>query len=97
MNKNGADRYQVRGDLTFATVDAWLTLPEKWSPGTGPITIDLAEVSKTDSAALALMIEWQRRARALRRPLIFKNTPAKLQDLIRVSGLSALFSAQKAA
>lgn len=97
VNKPGAEQYKVEGELTFATVNNWLTLSDQWTQGGGPITVDLRAVTKADSAGLALLIEWQRRARNLKRQLVINNLPAKLKDLIRVSGLSELFPQQRAA
>lgn len=90
----GAGRYAVTGPLTFNTVRALLTLPAV--EGQGAITVDLEGVLRADSAGLALMLEWLRQARRSGRPLTFTHIPARLQDLIDVSGLGGLFGERPA-
>ena len=54
--------------------------------------IDLAEVTFGSSAAVALMLAWLRSARAAQVKVIFKNLPAGIQGLLRVSELEDIFS-----
>jgi len=77
----------VSGMLTFDTVAALYKTADSWFAGEGEMVIDLAQVSRADSAGLALMVEWLRRARAVGRRLRFANIPAQMQTLIRVNGL----------
>lgn len=90
----GAGRYSVSGPMTFDTVHTLIALPP--TDHSGPITVDLGGVPRADSAGLALMLEWLRQARQDNRTLTFTHVPARLQDLIAVSGLSALFGDQPA-
>ena len=80
-------QYEVVGELTFATVAA-LNLPAATST---PLTVDLKQVSKADSAGLAWMFEWWRRQQAVQGEIRFINSPARLLDLMRVNGLEAVF------
>lgn len=80
---------KVAGPLTFATV------PDLHSKSSNTInslaqtlTIDLQDVSRTDSAGLALLVEWLKIAGAAVR---FVNVPVQLRRLIIVSGLSRAF------
>ncbi len=77
----------VSGALTFETVPGLYRNSSSWFTGTGDLTIDLAQVERTDSAGLALLIEWLRRARVANRTLRFANIPAQVQTLIRINGL----------
>jgi phospholipid transport system transporter-binding protein len=79
--------HAVSGALTFDTVPALYQSSAAWFAGEGELTLDLAGVSRCDSAGLALLIEWLRRARHADRPLRFANLPAQVQTLIRVNGL----------
>ncbi len=94
VTHEGAGRVAVTGPLTFDTVHTLLALPAV--EGRDPITVDLAGVPRADSAGLALMLEWLRQARQNNRVLTFTHVPARLQDLIDVSGLSALFGERPA-
>ncbi len=82
----------VSGELTFDTVAATLKrsrpLVER---GSGPLLVDLAGITRTDSAGLALLIEWVRRAKAVGRELRYANMPEQMQAIARVSDLDHLF------
>jgi phospholipid transport system transporter-binding protein len=84
------DRARVIGSLHFSTVSALLT------EGTAAITagragvIDLAGVTGSDSAGLALLIEWLSVAKAAGHPLRFANIPSQLQQLARLSEVEEL-------
>lgn len=90
--KGGEGALQVEGDLTFATVVTLLDdSRELLGRSTEPLTVDLSAVGRADSAGLALLIEWMRRARAAERTLEFRAMPAQLHSLARASGLDTLF------
>lgn len=82
-------RYLLSGELTFATV------PDVYEQGhamfANPVsTLTLSFINgaaRTDSAGLALLVEWLREAREHGKTLRFENIPAQLKDLARVSGL----------
>jgi phospholipid transport system transporter-binding protein len=88
---NSAPR-PVAGDLSFETVPALYQESLGWFAGDGELVIDLARVTRTDSAGLALLLEWLRRAHTARRPLRFVNIPAQVQTLIRINGLTDALS-----
>ena len=77
----------VTGALTFETVPDLYRSSAGWFEGAGELILDLAQVERADSAGLALLIEWLRRAQAANRTLRFANTPAQVQTLIRINGL----------
>lgn len=90
------DTYQITSPLTFDTVSDLLGLSAPWwAVPAETVQIDLKSVPKADSAGLALMVEWLQQARRAGRRLVFTNIPAKLQDLIRVSGLQDIFLNEK--
>jgi phospholipid transport system transporter-binding protein len=82
----------VTGALTFETVPALYQNSSAWFDGAGDLIVDLAQVERTDSAGLALLIEWSRRAQAANRTLRFANIPAQVQTLIRINGLQDALS-----
>jgi phospholipid transport system transporter-binding protein len=63
--------------------------------GVDALTIDLKEVSFTDSAGLAVLLAWIRRSKAQAVRLTFVNLPEKMKDLSRVSGLDHLLLLSK--
>lgn len=86
MNENASTRTVV-GALTFETVPDLYRNSANWFQSAGELTLDLAQVERTDSAGLALLIEWLRCAKAANLTLRFANIPAQVQTLLRINGL----------
>jgi phospholipid transport system transporter-binding protein len=85
---------EVVGVLTFATVPDFYRATAAWlTPGAGALGVDLARVTRVDSAGVALMLEWLGRARAAGRALRFLNLPEQAGRIISVSGLTDAFAA----
>jgi Predicted NTP binding protein (contains STAS domain) len=78
--------FTVEGNLTFASIDKETLKSFKFLKGIDTICIDLAKVGTTDSAGLALMIEWIKQSRMIRAQLRFKNIPDQLLALAKLSG-----------
>lgn len=84
-----AARYPVSGVLTFDTAPALYQESRGWFAPGAEVVIDLAQVERADSAGLALMIEWLKRARDAGGRLEFANIPDQVRTLIHVNGLQA--------
>jgi phospholipid transport system transporter-binding protein len=56
----------------------------------GESVFDLGGVKSADSAAVALMLAWQRRAEAQGRSLKYINVPADVDALARLYGVDGL-------
>jgi phospholipid transport system transporter-binding protein len=85
-------RSRVQGVLHFSTVTALLR-PGTEAIGSGHAAIiDLAGVSDSDSAGLALLIEWLSVAKAGSRALRYENVPAQLHQLARLSEVDELLA-----
>lgn len=82
----GAGNYIIDGDLTFSTIDKQTVKSFAFLSAARLITIDLCRVACTDSAGLALMIEWIKYSRHHRTQIIFKNIPEQLLNLAKLSG-----------
>lgn len=83
FTQDGGARF--RGPLTFETVPALFRDLEERVKREAPVDcIDLADVTAADSAALALLLEWQARARADGRTLAVRNAPGSLLRLARL-------------
>ncbi|MFZ6801085.1 STAS domain-containing protein [Undibacterium sp. Di24W] len=57
----------------------------------GSEQIDMAPLKSVDSAAVAVMLAWQRQAQSLNRHLQFISVPASLISLISLYGLTEFF------
>jgi phospholipid transport system transporter-binding protein len=84
--KESAGLFVIDGDLTFATIDKQTLKSFSFLKAAKEITIDLNRVSSTDSAGLALMIEWIKYSRQNRTQIAFKNIPEQLLNLAKLSG-----------
>ena len=89
----------LKGDLTFETIPAVLEesalyaarpdLPDK-------LTIDFAEVTDVDSAAVALLLDWRRMASKRNKTLVFVNLPANLLALAELYGVADVIQPHRA-
>lgn len=82
--------YRLTGELTYQTV------PEVFAQAiefTDETRIDLGNLSRVDSAGLALLVEWACAAHRQGKSLVLGRVPDSLQSLIEVSGLGGVFAA----
>ena len=87
MNSAAATgRQTLTGELTFGTVPDLYHASLGWFTDKS-LSVDFAQVSKADSAGLALMTEWRRLAHTKNCRVEFLNIPEQVQELIRVSDL----------
>lgn len=86
----GAGRFIVDGDLTFSTIDKKTVSSITFLTTNKQITLDLGGVGNTDSAGLALMLEWIKQSRNKRVQLRFRNIPEQLLNLAKLSGLNKM-------
>lgn len=56
------------------------------------VTVDFSELESTNSAALALIINWMRLARKKNKSIQFRNVSADIMSLAKVSGLDKLIT-----
>lgn len=80
------------GNLTQAEATRLLKEGEAAVQG-GCRVFDLAGARQVDSAALSLMMCWQRRAHALGKTLDFRNIPESLSGLAALYGVADLIGA----
>jgi len=79
--------FTAQGPLTFATARKAHELGRRsLAESSGPaLEVDLSGVSATDSAGLAVLIEWLAEARHAQRSLRYRELPAGLSALARIS------------
>jgi len=96
IEETGQGSWLLVGDLSFTTVQdlrGGLDIKSADRPG---ISIDLAGVTRSDSAGLALLIEWLRESERLGKTITFLNMPAQMQSIARVCGLEDILPADTA-
>ena len=85
--------FTVQGALSFETLPAVLVESDKYAARTDlpdKLTIDFSQVTGVDSSAVALLLEWRRRAQRVGKTLVFVNLPANLLALARLYGVAEL-------
>ena len=89
------DRLTVSGALTFETAkrahDAGLSIVRS-AASADPLQIDCAGVMDSDSAGLAVLIDWLATATRLNRKLTFLNIPHGIRAAARISDVEFLFA-----
>jgi phospholipid transport system transporter-binding protein len=80
--------WRLSGELSFATVNALLAQFTRLSNQNSPQVVDLQDVTRTDSAGLALLIELLKQTKE--RPLTFRHIPPQLLSLAAVCGVQEL-------
>ena len=93
LTKNGEGSYKVVGDLSFGSVpDVWREAREIFSGNaagkSGAVRFDLSEVTRSDSAGLALLIEWMRSGKKRGISVSFSSIPDQMQEIARVCGVA---------
>ncbi len=87
------DILHVRGELDFDSVaELWATTEALFADAS-LLRIDLSEVSRSNSAGVALLVQWLRQARHHQRELLFVDIPAQMCAIIRVADLETVLPA----
>ena len=82
--------FHVAGELTFATVNGLLEQGPKLFENHHELKIDLTEVTRSDSAGLALLIDWMRLAKEASKEIMFYNVPDQILAIAHASGVDEL-------
>jgi phospholipid transport system transporter-binding protein len=96
IEETGHGSWLLVGDLSFTTVPALRGGLDMKSADQPRISIDLAGVTRSDSAGLALLIEWLRESERLGKTITFMNMPVQMQSIARVCGLDGILPADTA-
>ena len=80
----------LAGELSFESAPRLLNSQRDLFNRRDQLIIDCKDVTRSDSAGLALLIEWMRQARRYHCQLAFRNLPRQLLDIARVSGVEQL-------
>jgi phospholipid transport system transporter-binding protein len=84
------ETWRLTGELTFATVAPLLTEFTQQLAHQIPHCLDLQEVTRTDSAGLALLIEIRRLTQS--QAVVFRNIPPQMLRIAAVSGVADLLA-----
>ena len=93
----GDGRFRVSGVLDATTAREVLEQSESQFDQFKDLDIDLGGVGESDSAGLALLIEWLRLARQWNKAIHFANVPAQIEALARISEVEDLIGGEQKA
>jgi len=85
--EQGPGRCALNGCLSFKTVNRLLRDSAGLFRNSAPLVVDLSGVERTDSAGLALLVEWMKMARRTDKGLTFCNMPEQMLEIARTCGL----------
>jgi len=91
LNRQDSEAWTVEGELTFVSVPAI----QRHSPDyfkNPPATLDLGGVERIDSAGIALIVEWARRAKNAGGAMRLVNVPPDMMALSKTTGLTRLLN-----
>lgn len=84
------ERWLISGELNFVTVsDLWRQSLVSLNDCKA-LHFDLTHVTSTNSAGLALLVEWIKFAKATHKPIQFSHVPAQLQAIASAAEVQAL-------
>ena len=89
MIRESNDRLYVNGPVTLENIMQIVEAGARYIDG-APKVFDFSEVSEIDSAAVSLMLEWSRRARASGSQVRFANLGESIRSLIDLYGVADL-------
>jgi phospholipid transport system transporter-binding protein len=78
--------------LSFASAGVALKSTARLFASSSDTVFDLARITRADSAGVALLLEWQRRAKEAGIKLRFVNLPPQLQAIARVVGVDGILA-----
>lgn len=88
----------LSGDLTVREVPGiWRQHRSRFRSGTIPQSVDLDAVDRTDSSALALLLEWRSLAQEHNASIRFTNPPNSLRVIARLTEVEELLGWEKLA
>jgi phospholipid transport system transporter-binding protein len=89
VDQNG--RLRVSGELNFSTIPVLLknSLP-LLANGPPQIEIDLSQVTASNSAGLALLLEWSEYAKSNHQHILFTKIPEQLMAIARMINIDIL-------
>jgi len=88
INSDEPGHFFLQGELIFPCIDknTVKAFTDQLNDTTGKIKLDLNQVTSSDSAGLALLIEWLKFAENKNIKLLFDNIPEQLLALARLGG-----------
>ena len=88
----GGGRFSLGGELTFDTAEQILRASEEIFEAHTQLEVDLSGVTDSDSAGLALLLEWVTWANHSVREIRFASIPERIHAIARTTEVEHLLS-----
>nr|VFK26193.1 MAG: phospholipid transport system transporter-binding protein [Candidatus Kentron sp. MB]VFK30844.1 MAG: phospholipid transport system transporter-binding protein [Candidatus Kentron sp. MB]VFK75261.1 MAG: phospholipid transport system transporter-binding protein [Candidatus Kentron sp. MB] len=82
--------FSLSGALTFVSVSNLWRKKKTYFAKSNRIVLDLGKVIHSDSAGLALLVEWLHQAEIRNAIIEFRNIPQQMLSLARTAGIESL-------
>lgn len=92
LTDNGDGRFSLSGEMTFDTAERILAQSEGPFEKHTRIEVDLAGVTRADSAGLALLLEWVTWANHTVREIRFAGIPARITAIAKTTEVNELLT-----
>ena len=76
------DHIKISGELGAQSVPGLLRDTQGWFDGGSRIDVELANVTRADSAGVALLLDWWRQAQVHNTQIHYKNAPQQMLAII---------------
>jgi phospholipid transport system transporter-binding protein len=90
--RDGAFRFHVEGEMTFATAKQLLRQSETYFNKPQDLEIDLSRVTAADSAGLALLLEWKARAAVAGSEVAVEGLPEAMRSIAHLCRIEPLLN-----
>ena len=87
ITRSGDGEIHLKGELSYNNVSALYRQTIDLFKEEKDLRIDFSGVTRSDSAGVALLVEWLSEARDRNQPIQFINIPDQMLDVVRVSSL----------
>jgi len=83
---------KITSNLTFETTPGLLEQSKSWfTVDSAQVVVDMSAAGRTDSAGIALLLEWIETSRKHNLQLKFTNLPSQMREFIEANDLTRLF------
>ena len=86
------NRFLIRGDLNFSNVMSIYRKSVQPSQHCPELVFDFSQLTSSDSAGLALIIEWIKLSRQLNKPIRFAHLSSDLMSIAKAAGIDELLT-----
>ena len=89
------NQFLISGDLNFSNVMSVYRKSVQQSQQCPELTFDFSQLKSSDSAGLALIIEWIKLSRQLNKPVHFTHLSKDIMSIAKAAGIDGMFNGNR--